>query len=78
MPNQSHITILHQYLSITPVTNSCVSHNDNTISIQIMVQNSKIKPLALLLTLFSKSYVPKSLMFTFFLKYDIIECIYVV
>jgi len=35
---QSHIIILHQHISVTPVTTIRVSYNKNTISIQIIVQ----------------------------------------
>jgi hypothetical protein len=68
MPNQSHITVLHQCVSITPVTNICVPYNNNTLSISIIVQNFKIKPLAVHLISFSESYDLKNQMITFLSK----------
>jgi hypothetical protein len=52
--SESQIIILHQHVSVTPVTIFRVSHNENTVSTQIVVkmcdktfnnvQNCKIKP----------------------------------
>jgi len=42
---QSRIIILHQRVSITPVTIIRVSYNTNTINIQIIWQKIMIKPL---------------------------------
>jgi len=42
---QSHIIILHQHVSVTPVTIIRVSYNKNTINIQIIVKTYTTKPL---------------------------------
>ena len=42
---QSHSIILHQHVSVTPVTIIWVAYEKNTINIQINVQKYKIKPL---------------------------------
>jgi len=42
---QSHIIILHQHVSVTPVSIIRLSYNKNTINIQIIVKTCTIKPL---------------------------------
>jgi len=46
---QSHGFILHQHVSVNPVTPVWVAYDKNTISIQINVQKYVIKPLGGLL-----------------------------
>jgi len=43
---QSHSIILHQHISVTPVTIIWVAYDKNTISIQVTVQKCMIKPFA--------------------------------
>ena len=43
---QSHSIILHQHISVTPVTIIWVAYAKNTINIQIIVQKYMIKPFA--------------------------------
>jgi len=42
---QSHSIILHQHISVSPVTIIRVAYAKNTINIQISVQKYMIKPL---------------------------------
>jgi len=42
---QLHSIILHQHVSVTPVTPVWVAYDKNTISIQISVKKYMIKPL---------------------------------
>jgi len=42
---QSHITVLRQHVSVTPVTIVMVYYNKNTINTQITVKECLIKPL---------------------------------
>ena len=60
------------------MTNIWLSYNSNTISIQTNVPNCKTKPLALHFICLSESYGLKNHILTFFLKHDIIGCVYVV
>jgi hypothetical protein len=42
---QSNTIILHQHVSVTPVTTIRLSYDKNTISVQMIVQKCMIKPL---------------------------------
>ena len=40
-----HIIILHQYVSVIPVTITMAAHNKNKISVHVIVKKCMIEPL---------------------------------
>jgi hypothetical protein len=71
---QSHIVVLQQHVSATPVTNIRVSYSKNTINIQIIVQKcvTKLPNFSVASLLAVKHQIIMSL------KYRKIRCVYVV